>query len=161
MPEGEGTTRTLETPEPGENEWGDEDGTLQVESDSEELEEEESPSSDEEIEENIGDKGDAESSGSIISGMDKTTVDESTESISDGEGTVGDSGGKDDNASEFVRSIRMKPFFGPDTKYGYCPYCAAVIIFNERVISLDNESNIVKCHNCEAKLEVKMENLED
>lgn len=104
MPEGEGTTRTLETPELGENEWGDEDDVLQEEDE-------------------IGDK--------------------------------------DDNASEFIRPIRMKPFFGPDTKYGYCPYCAAVIIFNEKAFSLNNEDNIVKCHNCEAKLEVKMEDWEN
>lgn len=44
-----------------------------------------------------------------------------------------------------VPIVSMQPFFGPDKKYGSCPYCAAVII-------VKNEEATASCPNCKVTL---------
>lgn len=42
-------------------------------------------------------------------------------------------------------TVSMQAFFGPDKKYGSCPYCAAVII-------VGNKETTALCPNCRTEL---------
>lgn len=70
-------------------------------------------------------------------------VEETNESV------LGDQEFTDTVESEIKEDARpivtMQPFFGPDKKYGACPFCAAVIVAK-------NEDTTKTCSNCKAEL---------